>query len=116
MLLPSIVTLTVRTGVTFYTGFFEREYVLRVFTNNERSAIITIEVANKTPSGYTQGNSKATLIECEELDLPVTGTAKQWLAKLALKHDKLLKTASGCSYYNKCIAVTKVQLQKFSEQ
>ena len=62
MLLPKRTTISIHTGVMYFTSIYERVYQMDVIEKDEEKALISIKAFNKTPSGLIKGDSKILLI------------------------------------------------------
>lgn len=101
MLLPKRTTITIHTGVEFFTAVYARVYTLEVQDRNNDRAVITLSAYNLSPSGLRKGDKhNIKLIESEEVNVPKNATAKSWLADLVLKHDPVVHMRTGCEKFN----------------
>jgi len=109
MLLPSKITIEIKTASTSFTAPINRVYQLTVHDKSETTALVSLSKFDKTPTGYIRGGSQVKFIEYEEIAIPDT-TAKQWLADLASKHDVSLRASTVCELRNDALGIIARQL------
>ena len=110
MILPEKTTITITSGESIFPAIYARCYTMTVLAASDRKAVISVNACNLTPIGQVKSDGKARLIEGDELDIP-GGSAKSWLARLALKYDSELRRRSGSEEVNRAASSIRRQLE-----
>ena len=101
------VTLTIETGVTFYTAIFKRQYSADIEVVDGKVMLYDIRKEDFVPSGYGQGGSRKVICEsyhCNDTDparINDRELMRTWLAHVALEKDLELYVKTGCKELNK---------------
>lgn len=107
MLIPETTRITIETNVNQCGAVHKRQYILQLVARDEHKAVITVKSDDYVPSGYMAGGESQLLLECAEIAIPKakTMTARKWLAKLAMKHDRQLAVPTGDVVRNRSLKV-----------
>lgn len=101
------VTLTVETGVSFYTAIFKRQYSADIEIVGGKVMFYDVRKKDFAPSGYAESGKDKIICEshhCVKTDpssIDDRDLMRNLLAHVALKKDDELYMTSGCNELNK---------------
>lgn len=111
------VTLTIETGVSFYTAIFKRQYSADVEVVDGKVMLYDVRKEDFVPSGYAHGGTRVVICESFECKgSPVERIndrelMRAWLAHVALVHDVELEQVSPCSYLTESRRILLCELE-----